>query len=98
MSTLTIINDADHKQDFIITDCSIQIDEADELLFLKFDVGDSIIQYRIAADTREPDIHAINEFIEKAIATPVTIFEYLVRDYITIVSTDARKQLTAQRI
>lgn len=98
MTTLTIVDDADHSQNFIIIDYNIQIDEKDAVLFLKFNVGDGVIQYRVAADNREPEIHAIREFIETAINEPITISEDLVRQYIFVGSNGVRKQFTAQKL
>ena len=97
-STPTIINDADHKQDFIITDCSIQIVEKDNVLFLTFNVGNRIVRYRVVTDTREPEIHAIRDFFETAKNESIIISEDLVRQYIFVESNGVRKQFTAQKL
>ena len=98
MTNLTIVDAADHSQDFIIIDYNIQINEKDAVLFLKFNVGDSIIQYRVAADIREPKIDAIRDFFETAKNKSLIISEDLVRHHIFVELNGVRKQFTAQKL
>lgn len=104
MPTLVINDDNNNKVSYPLLDATTTSMSNDSLL-LTLKTPKSTFEYLISTDLREPKIDLINEFITNRILvarnnnTPLTVSEYLVRNYIYIGNIDIEemKQFTANK-